>query len=60
MCIRDSSLDLSQVPKEMLIHDQIWETLNVNGKDYPMICISVGNPHAVVFMEDIDLSLIHI
>ena len=49
-----ASLDLSQVPKEMLIHDQIWETLNVNGKDYPMICISVGNPHAVVFMEDID------
>ncbi len=26
----------------------------MNGKDYPMICISVGNPHAVVFMEDID------
>lgn len=30
----------------------IAQRITVDGKDYEMTCISVGNPHAVVFVED--------
>ena len=34
--------------------DQIVnEPIEVNGKEYSMTCISMGNPHAVVFAEDV-------
>ncbi len=29
------------------------EPIFVNGKEYRMTCISMGNPHAVVFMDDV-------
>ena len=28
--------------------------ISVNGADYRMTCVSMGNPHAVVFMEELD------
>lgn len=49
-----ASLDLGKTDPDMLIQDQIWETIEVNGKEYRMICISMGNPHAIVFMDDVD------
>lgn len=30
------------------------EPIRVCGKDYRMTCVSMGNPHAVVFMEDVE------
>ncbi len=30
------------------------EPLIVNGKEYRMTCVSMGNPHAVVFVEDVE------
>ena len=34
--------------------DQIVnEPIEVNGKEYSMTCISMGNPHAVIFAEDV-------
>lgn len=30
----------------------ISESINVLGNDYKMTCVSMGNPHAVVFMDD--------
>lgn len=33
---------------EMLVNEPIM----VDGKEYRMTCVSMGNPHAVVFMED--------
>lgn len=36
-------------------NDQVIdEEIVVNGKSYQMTCVSMGNPHAVVFVEDID------
>ena len=36
-------------------HDEvIGEEIIVNGKPYQMTCVSMGNPHAVVFLEQID------
>ncbi|MCM1425808.1 MAG: diaminopimelate epimerase [Eubacterium sp.] len=30
------------------------EPILVNGREYKMTCVSMGNPHAVVFMDDVD------
>lgn len=32
----------------------IEEPITVCGKEYKMTCVSMGNPHAVVFMEDVE------
>lgn len=32
----------------------IDDVIEVDGKEYKMTCVSVGNPHAVVFVEDVD------
>lgn len=31
----------------------IDETIRVQGRDYKMTCVSMGNPHAVIFMDDV-------
>lgn len=30
------------------------EEIIVNGKEYKMTCVSMGNPHAVIFMDDVE------
>lgn len=32
----------------------ISEPITVHGKEYKMTCVSMGNPHAVVFMDDVE------
>ena len=32
----------------------VSETIIVQGKEYKMTCVSMGNPHAVVFMNDVE------
>lgn len=40
--------------KDRLIQEPIW----ANGKEYAMTCVSMGNPHAVLFMDSVkDLDL---
>jgi carbamoyl-phosphate synthase large subunit len=37
------------------------QTISIGGKEYPVTCVSVGNPHCVVFcdaIDGIDLSII--
>ena len=37
------------------VHDQVIdEEIIVKGKSYRMTCVSMGNPHAVVFMDDVE------
>lgn len=37
------------------VHEQvIVEEIIVKGKSYRMTCVSMGNPHAVVFMDDVE------
>lgn len=31
----------------------VWEEIRVDGQSYSMIAISVGNPHAIVFVDDV-------
>lgn len=32
----------------------VKEKINVGGKSYEMTCVSTGNPHAVIFVEDVE------
>ena len=32
----------------------VSETIEVLGKEYKMTCVSMGNPHAVIFMDDVN------
>ena len=37
------------------VHEQVIdEEIIVTGKSYRMTCVSMGNPHAVVFMDDVE------
>lgn len=49
-------LEAAQVPvvseKEQVIDEPIY--ISETGETYHMTCVSMGNPHAVVFMDDVD------
>lgn len=44
----------AQVPVVCDKEQAIDEAIEVEGKEYHMTCVSMGNPHAVVFMEDVE------
>ena len=46
-------LTASEVPV-LSDNEQVVEEITVNGQTYRMTCVSMGNPHAVVFVDDID------
>ena len=37
-----------------LTPDEIWEDIEVDGKNWKMIGVSMGNPHAIVYVDDTD------
>lgn len=43
-----------KVPVKSDKEQVIDELITVNGKEYRMTCVSMGNPHAVVFMDDVE------
>ena len=45
-------LEAKEIPVVSDNEKVISETINVLGNDYKMTCVSMGNPHAVVFMDD--------
>lgn len=47
-------LTASLVPVKSEKEQAIDEPIRVQGHDYKMTCVSMGNPHAVVFMDDVD------
>ncbi len=50
----EPQLEAAQIP---VISDNsrvIDEEINVNGTKYRMTCVSMGNPHCVVYMEDVE------
>lgn len=42
------------VPVKSELEESIDEEIEAGGRKYRMTCISMGNPHAVVFVEDLD------
>lgn len=54
-------LTAKEVPVISTMEQSVDEPVTVNGKEYRMTCVSMGNPHAVVFMEnvaDLDIAAI--
>ena len=47
-------LEPEQIPVLATGEQAVDEPILVNGKLYRMTCVSMGNPHAVVFWEDVD------
>ncbi len=48
----DQEIALTTDAVEALSRDQIWEGIESDGQDYRMIHISMGNPHAIFYVED--------
>lgn len=46
-------LKAKEVPVISKLEQSVDEPIMVAGKEYHMTCVSMGNPHAVVFMEDV-------
>ena len=46
-------LEAKKVPVKSAMERSVDEPITVNGKEYRMTCVSMGNPHAVIFMENI-------
>lgn len=44
----------SEIPVRIDKDKVIDEPITVKGRDYRMTCVSMGNPHAVVFIDDTD------
>ena len=47
--VREKENNVDEVEKESVID----EPITVQGKEYKMTCVSMGNPHAVVFMDNV-------
>ncbi|WP_342760043.1 diaminopimelate epimerase [Kineothrix sedimenti] len=47
-------LKATDIPVISENEEVISETIEVEGNVYEMTCVSMGNPHAVVFMEDVE------
>ena len=44
----------SEIPVDSDLDLFISEPVEVNGREYLITCVSMGNPHAIIFMEGID------
>lgn len=53
--IRTEAVPVGAEPADSgAVNDRIVDApIEVNGKEYRMTCVSMGNPHAVIFMEDV-------
>jgi len=47
-------ITLTREERDHIADSQIWEILEVGGKEVELVHISMGNPHAVIFVEDVD------
>ena len=45
---------LAMADYQTLSTEAVWEKIEAAGKTWDMICVSMGNPHAVVYVEDTD------
>ena len=53
----EPELRADKVPVKSPNEEVVDETITVDGKDYKMTCVSMGNPHAVVFLDPDDLQI---
>jgi len=46
-------LEPAKIPVKLLGNKAVAATLNVDGRSFAMTCVSMGNPHAVIFVDDL-------
>lgn len=49
-----AELDPKNVPVNLSGDKIVAQTVSIDGSEYDITCVSMGNPHAVVFKDDID------
>jgi diaminopimelate epimerase len=52
--MQSPSLDAADIPVLGFTGPVVSEPLEVDGATYSITCVSVGNPHCVVFVDDVD------
>ncbi len=52
-------LDPAQIPVAIAKTRIVNEPIAVADSEYPITCVSMGNPHAVIFCEDVDAMDVH-
>ena len=50
--VRLAGKDIDGITSHRIEDAVVSQTLNVAGRDYQVTCVSMGNPHCVVFMDD--------
>lgn len=51
-------LEADKIPVDGFENNHVVdEDITVNGKTYKMTCVSMGNPHCIVFVDDIKKSI---
>ncbi len=45
-------LNVKEIPVDWKSENMIGEKVRIDGQEYEMTCVSMGNPHAVVWVED--------
>lgn len=50
--VRIAGKDIEGITSHRIEDAVVSQTLNVAGRDYQVTCVSMGNPHCVVFMDD--------
>ncbi|MDR0958236.1 MAG: carbamoyl-phosphate synthase large subunit [Clostridiales bacterium] len=50
----DIELKPENIPTTLKGERIVNETVYINGKEYAITCVSMGNPHCVVFVDDVD------
>ena len=45
-------LNAKEIPVDWKAEKMIGEKVTIDGQEYEMTCVSMGNPHAVVWVED--------
>ena len=65
-CVTDVKVDMGpastnpldipvNLPGDMIIGREV----NISGRTYEISCVSMGNPHAVIFLDDVDIFELH-
>lgn len=47
-------LQANDIPVKATASPVVNEPIEVDGKEYRMTCVSMGNPHCVIFVDDVD------
>lgn len=48
------SLDARTLPTTLDLDRIVNHSVDINGTEYVLTCVSMGNPHAVIFVDDLD------